>query len=153
MIGPADFERAALAVGQLKRSGKIGEHVIDADRLRQCRDPPRADHDRQSFDERTDQLERQAPGPDHDGRAKFHDRDSAFSQHLAGLDPAPEMLAERLVARCEAAEVHDPANPGAPRRVAEIAGGDAIRFAVVAVRPHGVHQVIGHVDAREGAIE
>ena len=128
LIGPADFERAALAVGQLKRSGKIGEHVIDADRLRQCRDPPRADHDRQSLDERPDQLERQAPGPDHDGRAKFHDRDSAFAQHLAGLDPALEMLAERLVARREAAEVDDPANPRPPRRFAKIAGGHAIRF-------------------------
>ena len=153
LIGPADFERAALAVGQVKRSGKIGEHVIDADRLRQRRDPPRANHDRQSLDERADQLERQAPGPDDDRRAKFHDRDAAFSQRLAGLDPALEMLAERLVARREATEVDDPANPSPPRRFAKIAGGDAIRFTVVAVCAHGVHQVIGHVDARERAIE
>ena len=153
LIGPADFERAALAVGQLKCGGKIGEQVIDADRLRQCRDPARADHDRQSLDERADQLERQAAGPDHDGRAKFHDGDSAFAQHLPGLDPALEMLAERLVARGEAAEVHDSPNPGPPRRVAKIAGGHAILFEVVAVCAHGVHEVIGHVDSREGAIE
>ena len=153
LIGPADFERAALAVGQLKRGGKIGEQVIDADRLRQCRDPPRANHHRQSLDERTDQLERQAPGPDHDGRAKFHDGDSAFAQHLPGLDPALEMFAEHLVARGEAAEVHDSPNPGLPRRLAKIAGGHAILFEVVAVCAHGVHEVIGHVDSREGAIE
>ena len=75
------------------------------------------------------------------------------SQRLAGLDPALEMLAERLVARREAAEVDDPANPRPPRRFAKIAGGDAIGVAVVAVGPHGVHQVIGHVDARQRAIE
>ena len=115
LIGAADFERATLPVGQLQRSGKIGEHVIDADRLRQCRDPPRANHDRQPIDERTDQLERQAPGPDHDRRAKFHDGNSALAQRLSGLDPALEMLAERLVAGCEAAEV---ARAGEPRRAA-----------------------------------
>ena len=93
------------------------------------------------------------PGPDDDRRAELHDRDAAFSQHLAGLDPAAEMLAERLVARREAAEVDDPANPCPPRRFAKIVGGDAIGVAVVAVGPHGVHQVIGHVDARQRAIE
>ena len=116
-------------------------------------DPARADHHRQSLDERTDQLERQAAGPDHDGRAKFHDGDSAFAQHLPGLDPALEMLAEHLVARGEAAEVHDSPNPRPPRRVAKIAGGHAILFEVVAVCAHGVHEVIGHVDSGERAIE
>ena len=153
MIGPADFERAALAVGQVKRGGKIGEQVIDADRLRQCGDPPRADHDRQTLDERANQLERQASGSDHDGRAKFHDGDSAFAQHLPGLNPALEMFAEHLIARGKAAEVHDSPNPGLPRRVAKIAGGHAILFEVVAVCTHGVHEVIGYVDSRESAIE
>ena len=63
------------------------------------------------------------------------------------------MLAEHLVTRCEAAEVHDSPNPRPPRRFAKIAGGHEIRFEVVAVCPHGVHQVIGHVDASEGVIE
>jgi hypothetical protein len=54
---------------------------------------------------------------------------------------------------CEAAEVHDSPNPRPPRRFAKIAGGHAIGFEVVAVCPHGVHLVIGHVDAGEGVIE
>jgi hypothetical protein len=63
------------------------------------------------------------------------------------------MLAERIVACGEAAEVHDSPNPRPPRRVAKVAGGHAILFEVVAVCAHGVHEVIGHVDSREGAIE
>jgi len=63
------------------------------------------------------------------------------------------MLAEYLVARRETTEVHDPASPGAPRCFAEMTGSDAIGLAVVAVRPHGVHEVIGHIDARQRAIE
>ena len=153
LIGPADFERAAFAVRQVERRRKIRQQVIDADRLRQRRDPPRADHDRQTLHERADQLEREAARPDHDRRAELHDRYSAFSQHLARLDPAPEMLAERFFTRGEAAEVHDSPNPRPPRRFAKIAGGHAILFEVVAVCAHGVHEVIGHVDSREGAIE
>ena len=63
------------------------------------------------------------------------------------------MLAEGLLTRREPAEVHDAPNPRPPRCFAKVAGGRAIRFTVVAVRPHRVHQVIGHVDACEGAIE
>jgi len=51
------------------------------------------------------------------------------------------MLAEHLVPRRDAAQVHDAADPGALRRFAEMTGGGAIRFAVVAVRSHRVHQV------------
>ena len=139
--------------GRSTRRRQIREHVVDADRLRQGRDPPRADHDRQTLYERADQLEREAARPDYDRGAELHDRDPAGSQRLARLDPALEMLAERLVACGEAAEVDDPPNPRPPRRVAKIAGGHAIRFEVVAVCAHGVHEVIGHVDSREGAIE
>ena len=39
------------------------------------------------------------------------------------------------------------------RGFAEMTGGDAIRFAVIAVRPHGVHQVIGDIDAHQRALE
>ena len=63
------------------------------------------------------------------------------------------MFAERLDARREAAEIDDLANPGPPGCFAKIVGGDAIGVTVVAVGPHGVHQVIGHVDAAQRAVE
>jgi hypothetical protein len=53
------------------------------------------------------------------------------------------VFAERLVACGEAAEVHDSSNARPPRRIAEVAGGHAILFEVVAVCAHGVHEVIG----------
>src|SRR3954462_9795831 len=63
------------------------------------------------------------------------------------------MFAERFFTRGETAEIHDSPNASAPRRFAKIAGGHAIFFEVVAVCTHGVHEVIGHVDSGEGAIE
>ncbi len=43
--------------------------------------------------------------------------------------------------------------PGPPRRVAKIAGRHAILLAVIAVRPHRVHEVIRDVDAGKGAVK
>ena len=91
-------------------------------RLRQGRDPPRADHDRQTVYERADEFKREAARADHDRGAELHHRHPARSQYLARLDPAPQMLAERSVACGEAAEVHDSLNPRPPRRIAEVAG-------------------------------
>ncbi len=63
------------------------------------------------------------------------------------------MFAEPRVTRDETAEVHDSANPRSSRGFAKVAGRDTIRLEVIAVCPHGVHEVIRHVDAGEGAIE
>jgi hypothetical protein len=63
------------------------------------------------------------------------------------------MLAERLVPCREATEVDNATNPSPPRRLAKILSGDPIGVAVVAVGPHGVHEVVGHVDVRQRAVE
>ena len=63
------------------------------------------------------------------------------------------MLAERSVTCGEAAKVDDSTNIRAARRVAEIPGRDTILFEVVAVGAHRVNEVVGDVDAGQGAIE
>ena len=93
------------------------------------------------------------PDPDHDRRAELHDRHAAFPQDLTGLNPASEVLAERCLTGREAAEVDDSPHPCAPRRFAEVAGRDPILFQVVAVGAHGVHEVVGDVDAGKRAVE
>ena len=66
------------------------------------------------------------------------------------IEPAPGNVAEPPKA---APPMPDAPNPRPPCCFAKIVGGRAICFTVVAVRSHGVHQVVGHVDARQRAIE
>jgi hypothetical protein len=57
LVRAADLEDAALAIGESQSRHQVRQQIVDADRLRQRRDPPRADHDRQTFHQRTNELE------------------------------------------------------------------------------------------------
>ena len=81
---------------------------------------------------------------------ELHDRHPAFPEHIARLDATPEALAECLFPRCETAEIDDSSNSGL-QRLRRNCGGEAISFEVVAVRPDGVDEVVGDVDADKAA--
>ena len=110
-VRPADFEDSAMAIGQIQCCHQIREHIVDGDGLRKCCDPPRTHHDRQAFDERLNDLERQAAGPDDDRCAKLDDRNATRLERVTRLGAAPQMGGERTGVVGQSAKINDAWTP------------------------------------------
>ena len=86
-------------------------------------------------------------------------RSSIDRHRTAGEDPADVVAALqvagqlRVVVAAEAAEVHDPLDRGAGRRVAEGGGRLAVARREVGPAAHRVDEVVGRVDTVHGALE
>ena len=144
-VGAADFEDGACLPVELQAVDEIGDHVADRDRLGGCPHPARGDHHRQFVDERPDHFERQRPGADHDGGPELHRLGTLGRQDAADLPAAPKVGREFALA--EAAEIDDPPDSPLPRGAGEVAGAGPVLLLEVAGRSHGVHEVVGGVDA------
>ncbi len=86
---------------------EVADDVVERDRLRRRRDPPRRDHRGQPVDERDDRLEGRAAPADHDRRADRRHRHAAGGERGGRVEPAAEMGREVGPVVAEAAEVHD----------------------------------------------
>ena len=87
--GPPTSKSLLPVSGKIQGCHEVGQHVVNGDRLRGRRDPPRAHHHGQPLDECLDQLEGQAAGADDDRGTKLDDRNTTRSEYVAGLGPAP----------------------------------------------------------------
>jgi len=73
-VRPADIQRAADGFRSLQACDEIMEDVADSDRLTLGMHPARRYHDRKSFDEVTQYLERCRAGADNHRRSQNRDR-------------------------------------------------------------------------------
>ena len=144
-VGTADFEDSAFLSLELQAADEIGDHVVDRDRLGRCPHPARGDHHRQLVHERPDHFERQRPGADHDGGPELHHLGPFGRQDAADLLAAPQV--RREFAPAEATEIDDPPDSPLPRGAGEVPGAGPVLLLEVAGCPHGVHEVVGGVDA------
>ena len=149
-VGAADLERAPDRNAVRQAEGEVVEHVVDGDRLAAGRHPARRDHDRQALGEVADHLERDAARADHDGGAKLGHGHARGAQDVAHVLPRGQMRRQLRLAGAEPAEVDDPLHAGLAGRRAEVRGGALVALLEAArALGHGVHQVVGHLDARE----
>ena len=155
-VGAADAE-AAVDVGRHARAAdEIAQHVADGDRLDAGLHPARGDHDREPFGDVAEHLERRRAGPQDHRRLEHRRRDAAREQDLADLLAAGQVRGEVLAlgaGRVQAAEVDDAPDPGLARRPAEHPRGPPVRRLELRAGAQGVHQVVGDVDAGEGAAQ
>ncbi len=137
---------------ELQLFDEICEHVADRDRLAARAHPLWPDHDGQPFGEIAHHLERSAARADDDRRTKFRDRNACRAQDFADLVTALEMVRQVRAVDAESAEIDDALYARFARRGREEFGRDTVAGRKVArVGTHRVHQVIGDVDAFEGA--
>ncbi len=85
------------------------------------------------------------PGPELD------DLGPELGQHAPGLVATGEMGGEVVPRVAETAQVDDPPDPRLFRRPPEVAGGRPVALPEPPLPlPHGVDQVVGHIDAGQG---
>ena len=90
-VGSSYLEHSARARLEVERRDEVGDEVLDGDRLRSRPHPARRDHGGQPLGERTDELEREAAGADHDRGPELDRLHTGRREQTAHLLAAREM--------------------------------------------------------------
>jgi hypothetical protein len=151
-VGTADLEHFA-GVRTFQGRRQVRHHVVNGHRLCQRRDPSRAHHHRQAFDQRLDHLERQTAGAHHDRCSELDDRYTAGAQDGSRFGSTLEMAGERTCLIRQAAQIDDAPDAGTSRRAAEVCGGLPIHLGEIGADRHGMHEVISRVHASEREVQ
>jgi hypothetical protein len=150
LLGTADLEHVASVDVRVRGRREIGDDVGERDRLRRVVDPIRQRDHREPLDQGPDQLEREAPGADHDRRAELECLHTRLAQDAPDLDATRHVVGERTLRLVdEPAEVDDARGAGFARGIPEILRELPLLVGERASRGKRVDEEVGDGTVRE----